>query len=105
MDEAALAAVRRDLRYWQARKASARPMPPHRGDEAGFGARIRYRQGGGDPSCVDIVGHDEARPADGSIAFTAPLARALTGAGAGDMVDFAGVEDAIEMLSVGPIPD
>ncbi len=35
----ALTALRRDLRYWHTRAATAEPMPPFAGDEAGFGAR------------------------------------------------------------------
>ncbi|TVV71668.1 GreA/GreB family elongation factor [Sphingomonas solaris] len=103
-DEARLTELRRDLRYWRARQASARPTPPAEGEEAGFASRIVYRRGGIEAT-VDIVGHDEADPAHGRLAFTAPLARVLIGAGAGDRVDFAGQADAIEILSVGPIPD
>ncbi len=49
---------------------------------------------------VRIVGHDEADPAKGDLAFTAPLARALLGTEVGDFVDFNGREEAIEVLSL-----
>ncbi|MBA3897850.1 MAG: GreA/GreB family elongation factor [Sphingomonadaceae bacterium] len=95
---------KRDLRYWRARLATARiaPLPP--GDETGFGSRVAFRIDG-EERTVDIVGSDEADPAAGLIAFTAPLARALIGAGPGDRVAFQGAENAIELLAVGPIPD
>ncbi len=46
---------------------------------------MRYLDGGREQQVV-IVGHDEADPAAGRIAFAAPLARALAGAAEGDMV-------------------
>lgn len=49
-----------------------------------------------------IVGHDEADPARNRLAFTAPLARALLGGEAGDITDFGGCEDAIEIVDVTP---
>jgi transcription elongation GreA/GreB family factor len=52
---------------------------------------------------IDIVGDDEADPAQGRIAFTAPLARAMTGAGAGDLADFGGRADSIEVIAVAPL--
>jgi transcription elongation GreA/GreB family factor len=98
-----IAELRRDLRYWRARQASARPTPPSTGEEAGFGSRLRYRDDRGVTVTIDIVGQDEADPAAGRIAFSAPLARALMGAGVGDTVDFAGRTLEIEALA--PIPD
>ena len=91
----ASASIRRDLRYWYARLASMQVMPPLlRPDVAGFGARatIRWRSALMD---VTIVGEDEANPSAGLIAWTAPLARALEGAKAGDAVE----------LKVGGIPE
>lgn len=51
---------------------------------------------------IEIVGGDEADPAAGRLAFHAPLARAVIGAGAGDGVDFGGRAEAVEMLAVEP---
>jgi transcription elongation GreA/GreB family factor len=98
----ALAETQRDLRYWLTRVSTAElaPSPPE--GEAAFGSRVRFRLAG-EERVLDIVGHDEADPAAGRIAFSAPLARALIGAGAGDFSDFNGEEDAIEILSVAPI--
>ena len=104
-DEQAMAAVKRDLRYWHVRRATARVTPPASGDEAGFGTRVGYRLNGAAPQYAEIVGADEADPAGGRIAFTAPLARALIGAAVGEQVDFGGRAGAIELISVDPIAD
>lgn len=98
-----IAELRRDLRYWQARQASARPTPSVEGDEAGFGSRVHYTESGGVASSVEIVGHDEAEPAAGRIAFSAPLARALIGAAAGDTIAFAGRN--LQIINVTPIAE
>lgn len=92
----------RDLRYWRTRLATAQLASPPPADTAGFGSRVRIRLNGAD-RCIDIVGGDEAEPALGHIAFTAPLARALIGAGPGDVIDFGGKADAIEVIAVEPI--
>ena len=90
----------RDLRYWRTRLATAEVVPPAQGDTVAFGARVRFVRDGRDRT-LTIVGHDEADAARNEIAFTAPLARALMGAAAGDVVAFAGDADAIEVLAVG----
>lgn len=91
--------LRRDLRYWTARRASAQPVAhnpePH---VAGFGAKVTIRRGGA-TQVIEIVGEDEADPALGRIAWTAPLARALDGAGPGETVALG--EEAIELVAVG----
>jgi transcription elongation GreA/GreB family factor len=101
-DEAALAEAHRDLRYWNTRLATAELAPPPPAGEAGFGSRVTFRLNG-ETRTIDIVGDDEADPAAGRIAFSAPLARALIGAGPGDLSDFGGKADAIEIVSVAPI--
>lgn len=55
---------------------------PH--DEVRFGAMVRVRDEDGRASRYTIVGVDEAAPAEGRIAFLAPLAVALTGLAVGD---------------------
>lgn len=102
-DETALEEAKRALRYWQTRQATAQFVPPPAGDEAGFGSRVSFRQDGA-LRRIDIVGDDEADPSAGRIAFSAPLARALIGACVGDLVDFAGRAEALEVVEVGPIP-
>jgi transcription elongation GreA/GreB family factor len=101
-DELALADAQRSLRYWRTRLATAELAPPPPDDEAAFGSRVVFRLDGQE-RMVDIVGDDEADPAHGKLAFSAPLARALIGAGPGDWSDFNGEADAIEIVSVEPI--
>ena len=103
-DPARLEEAKRDLRYWRTRLATAEiaPQPPQ--GEAAFGSRVTYRHRGKVRS-IDIVGDDEAEPAAGRISFSAPLARALIGACAGDEVDFAGEAGGLEVLEVAAIPE
>ena len=110
--EAALAAaapeeqarLQRDLRYWMLRR-SAVQVVPHEAEprEAGFGTRVTIRRGIL-MSDVWIVGEDEADPAHGRIAWTAPLARALDGAERGDVVELeaGGRIEEIRVLAVHP---
>lgn len=98
-DETALNTAKRDLRYWKNRLTTAEVRPAPSGDRAMFGHRVRFALAGKTRE-VRIVGHDEADPAKGDLAFTAPLARALLGAEVGDFVDFNGEEEAIEVLSL-----
>ena len=64
-----------------------------------FGCRVTYRLNGRDKT-IAIVGDDEADPADGRISFSAPLARAMMDAAVGEMVDFAGKPDAVEIVAI-----
>lgn len=100
-EEAALNAARRDLRYWRARLATAEVQPETAGEAALFGSRVSFMLDGKLRE-IAIVGHDEADPANGLLAFTAPLARALLGSEAGELVDFNGREEAIEVVAVLP---
>lgn len=93
--------LRRDLRYWHTRHATAEVAPPPAGNEIGIGSRVTFRRGRGEQS-VDIVGSDEADPASGRIGFQAPLARALIGAEPGERVAFNGQPDAIEIIRTEP---
>jgi transcription elongation GreA/GreB family factor len=102
-DEAAVAAIKRDLRYWHHRRATAQLAPVPSGEEVAFGTRVSYRMNGGAVVETEIVGADEADPAGGRIAFTAPLARALIGAAPGERVDFGGKAGAVEIVSVAPL--
>ncbi len=101
-DPAALEEARRDLRYWLTRRATAERAAPPPPGEVGFGSRVGFLHKGV-PRQVDIVGDDEADPSADRISFSAPLARALIGACAGDLVDFAGQAEAIEILDVSAI--
>ena len=72
-------------------------------DVVAIGSRVGFRLNGRERS-IDIVGHDEADPAQDRIAFQAPLAAAMLGAEVGERVDFGGRSEAIEILSAEPIP-
>lgn len=98
-DELRTAEIARELRYWKTRRATAvlAPLPPP--DEVAFGSRVRFRLNGKEQE-ITLVGDDEADPAAGLIAFSAPLARALMGAGAGELLPFNDREDAIEVLAL-----
>jgi len=91
--------LKRDLRYWVTRLATAQLAPAPAEGEVGIGSRVRIRLAGALRE-VTIVGGDEADPATSRIAFSAPLARALMGAAQGDRVDFNGTSEAIEVLAV-----
>ncbi len=98
-DEEARPALLRQLRYWQTREITAELVPPASGDTADFGTTVTFRLNG-KLRTLAIVGDDEADPAAGKIAFSAPLARALVGTQAGDFAAFGGKEDTIEVLEV-----
>ncbi len=99
-DEEQLKRLKRDLRYWRTRQSTAQiaPVPPE--GEVGIGSHVRFRLRGAEQA-ITITGHDESDPAHGRIAFSAPLARALIGTGEGDVAEFAGEQDAIEVIAVG----
>jgi transcription elongation GreA/GreB family factor len=95
-----LKALKRDLRYWRQRQSSAIPAPAPAPGAVGIGSTVTFilrdrRQ------VMTITGHDEADPAEGKIAFSSPLARAMLGLAAGDFADFGGEEEAIEIVEVG----
>ena len=97
-DEAQALRLRRDLRYWTLRRATARLTAPDPADPAvQFGSRVTYRTGDGATHTVTLTGEDEADPASGRIAWAAPIARALTGATAGSSVDFARPGGTVEL--------
>jgi transcription elongation GreA/GreB family factor len=94
-DRPAIAIAARDLRYWQARRASAEVItPPKDTGEVHFGARITFVRGlsktgtnqDGRRQAYRIVGEDEADPAKGTLSYVSPLARALMGKSVGEVV-------------------
>ena len=98
--EDAIKAVKRDLRYWNTRHATARLTPPPAPDVVEFGTRVTIMHNG-KARTVEIVGDDEAEPAQGRLSFSAPLIRAIMGAETGELLPFGGQEDAIRIVSVG----
>ncbi len=97
--EAIINAAKRDLRYWQTRQVTAELVPAPSGETVEIGTTVKFRLNG-KASVLAIVGNDEADPAAGLIAFSAPLARVLIGAEPGDVLEFSGKDDAIEVLSI-----
>jgi len=103
-DEPRREEIARDLRYWRTRRVTAivAPVPPV--DEIAFGSRVRIAVDGSE-RIIRIVGDDEADPARGLIAFSAPLARALIGAEEGEAVSLPGRPDAVEIVEILPIAE
>ena len=98
-DEDARKARQRDLRYWRTRLATAELTEAKPGEVVGFGCRVDLRVKG-KARTIEIVGYDEADPATGKLAFTAPLCRAVMGSEVGDVVDFGGTDRAVEVLAI-----
>ena len=94
----------RDLRYWRNRLATAHVAPPATGETVAIGTRVTFQRDGMSRT-FDIVGLDESDPATSRLAFSAPLARALIGAGVGDEVDAPGSDATLEVISIKPLPD
>jgi len=97
-DRAAQAVVARDLRYWTARRANAQLVEPAAGEVVRFGSTVSLEREDGRRQTFRIVGEDEADPAQGSVSYVSPLARALMGKAPGDVVTVAGGE--VEVLAV-----
>lgn len=91
--------AKRDLAYWNTRLSTARVAEPPTNGAVGIGSRVTFQLKGAERT-IEIVGHDEAEPAAARIAFSAPLARAMIGASAGDLVDFGTEMDNIEVVTV-----
>jgi transcription elongation GreA/GreB family factor len=94
------AELQRDLRYWRNRLATAQVAPVPSGDAVAFGTRVTIEEHGQLRS-LTIVGHDEAQPALGLIAFASPIAQALMGAEAGEDVTVR-TAHAVRIVSVEP---
>jgi transcription elongation GreA/GreB family factor len=86
-DRVSMAAAAREIRYWSARRASAQLVPAS-GDisEVRFGATVTIVRDDGRKQTFRIVGEDEADPAQGSISYVSPLARAMLGKIVGDVI-------------------
>ena len=98
-DRATERRIGRDLRYWRARRAGAEVTPPPPDStEVRFGATVTVVRDDGRIQKFRIVGEDEADPAKGSISYVSPLARALLGKAAGDVITVAGQETEISAI-------
>jgi transcription elongation GreA/GreB family factor len=99
-DRTAMARATRDLRYYGARRASAQLVEPDLAlDTVQFGRTVTFEREDGRRQTYAIVGEDEADPADGSVSYISPLARALLGKRVGDLADVNGAEVEITALA------
>lgn len=86
-DRTAMARATRDLRYWSTRRANAQLTDPAgAADKVLFGRVVEIEREDGRRQAFRIVGEDEADPAQGSVSYVSPLARALLGKAVGDVV-------------------
>jgi transcription elongation GreA/GreB family factor len=100
-DRTAMARATRDLRYWSARRSNAQLMPePADAEVVRFGSTVTLEREDGRRQTFRVVGEDEADPAQGTISYVSPMARALMGKAAGDVVLVAGSEvELVEIVS------
>jgi transcription elongation GreA/GreB family factor len=91
--------IARALRYWQTRHATAALTAAPEDGSVGFGSVVDIVIAGKQRT-IAIVGDDEADPKADRLAFTAPLARALIGAEVGDVLPFAGRDEALTVVAV-----
>jgi len=89
----------RDLRYWTARKSTAEVAQPSPDGTVSFGSTVTVERKGRRQT-FRIVGVDEADAAKSLISFRAPLARALLGAGVGDIIEAAEPLGEMEILEI-----
>lgn len=94
--------IKRDLRYWATRRATAMVTAAPADGTVGFGVSVTIRMAG-KTRTITLVGDDETDPASDRIAYSAPLARALIGAEVGEVLPFNGRDDAITILAIAPI--
>ena len=88
----AVAVASREMRYFADRLGTAQVIPPPTGaDAVAFGHQVTFKRDDGRRQAFRIVGEDEADPRNGSISYVSPVARALIGKAAGDIV-WVGVE-------------
>lgn len=93
--QADVARVTRDLAYWTARRSSAQLVEAEPGDVIRFGSTVTILAEDDSRRTYRIVGEDEADPAQGTISYVSPMARALTGKVVGDVVEVNGHESEI----------
>lgn len=103
-DEEKRKAASRDLRYWRKRLATAQPAPLPTGETVAVGTRVTIDRNG-ERRQIDIVGHDEADPANGRLSFAAPLSTVLIGGEVGEEIEVPGSPGLVTIIAIEPIPD
>lgn len=99
LDKLPEAAAERDLRWLEARVKAAIVIDPATHDltEVAFGLCVTVADADGQEATYEIVGEDEADASRHRIAPNSPLARALLGAQAGDVVTWKRPAGAVEL--------
>ena len=103
-EEEARKKLLRRQRYVHTRQSTAEVQPAPADDVVGIGSRVIFALNGNERT-LTIVGHDEADPAQGTIAFSAPIARALMGAEVGETLEYQGREDALTIIAAATDPE
>jgi transcription elongation GreA/GreB family factor len=103
-DREAAGRASRELRYWTARRASAEVAEPDPDSAAAvFGTAVTLLREDDTTITLRIVGEDEADPATGRIAWTAPVARAILGSRPGEARELP--TGTVEILAIDPAPE
>lgn len=97
-------ATKRELRYWNTRQSTAQRLDAPDGTRIAFGCTVTCLLNGRERTFT-LVGDDEADAAAGLISFSAPLAHAMLDAEVGEVLDFGGKPEAIEILDIRVQPD
>ncbi len=86
-DVGQLARLARELRYFQARRDSARLVKPESSPTAvRFGVLVHLERSDATVVIYRVVGEDESNPAQGLLSYVSPLAQQLLGLSIGDEV-------------------
>ena len=98
-DRAAIAQIQRDLRYWTERLRTAEVIAASAASgTVRFGSTVALEKPDRERVEYQIVGEDEADPAQGRISYVSPIARLLIGASVGDVLALA--EGEAEILEI-----
>jgi transcription elongation GreA/GreB family factor len=89
----------RDLRYWEIRKSTAEVVTPASDGTVAFGSTVTIERKGRRQT-FRIVGVDEADASKGWISFRSPMAQAILGAQAGDVIEAAEPMGEIEIAGI-----
>ena len=99
-DRTAIRQHQRDLRYWTERQRTAEVVTVSAAtDMVRFGLSVTLKKKGGERVQYQIVGEDEADPANGKISYVSPIARLLIGLSEGDVAVLPDGE--VEILEIG----
>jgi transcription elongation GreA/GreB family factor len=90
----------RDLRYWEIRKSTAEVVHPSSDGTVAFGSTVTIRRKGRQQT-FHIVGVDEADAGKGLISFRSPMAQAILGAEAGEVIEAPEPLGEMTILSIG----